>query len=360
MLWSGRLTQRRQFLLFFALVVGVTLGGYVLGRPRRSTSILDAVPRDAWLVVTVDVAALRQSPLAQPLLAAGAGKSVPGLGSISDACGFDPVARIRELLVTSPENGERGDFGVAFTGDFTRDELVRCAEKIAHASGGSPVTSTHGDYTLLENSADPNHTRGAYRDGGPFLVGRGAWMDAMIDAVEGRAERMAPEHAALRSALAPKAGGPAQAIVLTALLPASIREKLKGQLGTELGSDGDKAYVSVLAVSQAGVALGTGGAGSATALSAELRCETPAACDEVKALLERKRLGLSRDLGVRLVGLGPLLDSLKVDTHGPALSASASAATDDLARAIQRTLDFKGLGARKGGSTAPPPAASTP
>jgi hypothetical protein len=354
------LTQRRQFLLFFALVIAVAVGGYMVGRPRRSTAIIEAVPRDAWLVVTVDVAALRSSPIAQPLLAAGAGTTIPGLGSLADACGFDPLPRVKELLVTSPENGERGDFGVAFTGDFTQGELVRCAEKILRSRGGSPSTSTHGDFAVLEDPADAKHTRGAYRDGGPFLVGRGAWLDAMIDAVEGRSERASPEHAALRSALAPKEGAPAQAIVLTALLPAALREKLKGELGAELGSESEKAYVSVLAVAQAGLALRTGAAGSTTELAAELRCETAAACDEVKSLIERKRLAFSRNIGVRLVGLGPLLDSLRVDVRGPALSASARASTDDLARAVQRALDFKGISGRKEGAAPAPPASSSP
>jgi hypothetical protein len=369
MLSSGRLTQRRQYILFFALVVGVAVAGYLVGHPRgRSAGIVDAVPRGAWLVVTVDVAAVRSSPIAQPLLSAGVGTSLPGLGSLSDACGFDPLTRMKELLVASPENGDSGDFGLAFTGDFTRDELARCAEKAIRARGGTPATSTHGAFTTVEDTADAKHARVAYREGGPFLVGRGAWLDAMIDGVEGRREGPGPEHSALRAALAPKPGSPAQAIVLTALLPTALREKLKGELGAELGSEADKAYVSVLAVSQAGIALGTGGAGSTTELLAELRCETPAACEEVKALVGRKRLAFSRELGVRLLGLGPLLDSLKVDTSGPALSASARAPTDDLARAVQRALDFKGIGHAQGhpapgvppGPPVPAPAPSAP
>jgi hypothetical protein len=365
MLSSGRLTPRRQYVLFFALVVGVAVAGYLVGHPRgRSAGVLDAVPRGAWLVVTVDVAAVRSSPIAQPLLSAGVGTSLPGLGSLSEACGFDPLSRMKELLVTSPENGEHGDFGLAFTGDFTRDELARCAEKAIRARGGSPATSTHGAFTTVEDTADAKHGRVAYREGGPYLVGRGAWLDAMIDAVEARREGPGPEHTALRASLAPKAGS-AQAIVLTALLPTALREKLKGELGAELGSEADKAYVSVLAVSQAGLALGTGGAGSTTELVAELRCETPAACNEVKALVGRKRLAFSRELGVRLLGLGPLLDSLKVDSTGPSLSASAQAPTDDLARAVQRALDFKGIGpgqahASPGRQPAPAPATPTP
>jgi len=358
MLSSGRLTQRRQYTLFFALVVGVAVAGYLVGHPRgRSAGIVDAVPRGAWLVVTIDVAAVRSSPIAQPLIAAG-GTSLPGLGPLSDACGFDPLTRMKEVLVTSPETGEPGEFGIAFTGDFTRDELARCADKAIRARGGSPATSTHGAFTTVEDTADAKHARVAYREGGPFLVGRGAWLDAMIDAVDGHPGGPGPEHTALRESLAPKQGSPAQAIVLTALLPSALREKLKGDLGAELGSEADKAYVSVLAVSEAGVALGTGGAGSTTELVAELRCETPAACSEVKALVERKRLAFSREIGVRLLGLGPLLDSLKVDIHGPSLSASARAPTDDLARAVQRALDFRGGGrahASPAGSASPAP-----
>ena len=45
---------------------------------------------------------------------------------------------------------------------------------------------------------------------------------------------------------------------------------------------------------------------------AVLRCEGPAACDEVGKLIARKRDMWSRDFTARLVGLGPLLDTLAV------------------------------------------------
>src|SRR5579884_2294396 len=63
----GLLQSRRQYILFFALVVAVVTAALVLGKPRQP-ALLDAVPRDAWLVVTVDVPAVRQSALAKPLL----------------------------------------------------------------------------------------------------------------------------------------------------------------------------------------------------------------------------------------------------------------------------------------------------
>lgn len=340
---------RRQYALFFLLIAGVVAVGFWLGRRKPSAGVLTAVPADAWLVATIDVAALRASPLAQPLLGGGdaggrAGAVILGLGTLTDACGFDPVTRIDQVVLCSPEGGERGDFGVAFAGRFTRDELTQCAGKLTRARGGSPLTTTRGEFAILEDKADNAHTRFAYREGGPFLVGRGAWLDAMIDAAEGKAPRERPEHAALRQALAPKPGQAPHAVPaveVTALLPTSVRDRLRGELGAELGNEGERAYASVLAVASAGFAVATGGPGSTTEIAVELHCDGSDACAEVKTLIERKRLGFSRDLGLRLVGLGPLLDSLTVAVQGPSLSAAARAPTDDLARALERVFDYR-------------------
>jgi hypothetical protein len=339
----------RQYALFFVLVAVVVAGAFWLGRRGSSAAVLTAVPADAWLVATIDVEALRASPLAAPLLGGGEGGDtasraasvIPGLGTLTDACGFDPVTRIDQVVLCSPEGGERGDFGVAFTGHFTRDELTQCADKITRARGGSPETTTRGAFSILENKADAAHTRFAYRQGGPFLVGRGAWLDAMIDAAEGKAPRERPEHAALRQALAPKSGEAPRALVVTALLPSGVRDRLRSELGAELGSEGERAYASVLAVASAGLALGTGGPGSTTQIAAELHCDGADACSEVKTLVERKRLAFSRDLGLRLVGIGPLVDSLTVAVQGSSLSAATQAPTDDLARALKRAFDYR-------------------
>lgn len=329
----------RQYLLFLVLVALVVAAGFGIGRVRspvapRVDPVLAAMPRDAWLVLTVNVAALRQSPIAAPLARSTA---VPGLGTLADACGFDPLARLTEVALCSPESGERGDFGLAFAGDLRKDELARCAERVIRARGGQPSTSVHGAFTMLEDAADATHARVAYRDGGPFLVGRGAWLDSMMAAAADEHPGPSTEHAALRAEL--RGTGEAQpTLVLTAVLPSALRQRLKAEV-TDPAQE--REYSSVLSVDRAGLAVTTGPAGSTTRIAAELHCETADACTEVQRLVDRKRTALSRDFGVRLVGLGPLLDSLTIRAEGTSLSFSASAPTDALTTAIERVLAYR-------------------
>ena len=369
-------TRRRNLaLLAFTLVVaGVAVFLFerqrVLSRPSvadASTEVLAAVPRDAFLVITVDLEALRASPLSQPLAGgAGGAGNLFGLGKLTELCGFDPLARMKQLAIAVPEDGDTGDFGVAALGAVSRDELVACAQHVIEARGGVPKVSSRGSFTLVEDGLGPSELAGArssgehaapkiaLRDGGPLLVGRGAWLQAMMDVAEGTAPglRSNTAHAALREALLGAAGaagesGPrrrvAPTILATAVLPRALRERLKHEMGAEGtgGNASNAAMEGVLDVETAGLAITTGAAGEDSYAAAELRCESDAACAEVKKLVEKTRLGFSKDFGVRLIGLGPLLDSLVVETRGTTLTATARAPTEQLASAIDRVLKMR-------------------
>src|SRR6185312_8348001 len=144
------------------------------------------------------------------------------------------------------------------------------------------------------------------RKGGPLLVGRGPWLDAMMDAVDAGGGRMAPEHVALRSALAaPPDGGASQepALVVTATLPKSLRDRLRG----EVDAGPLDAYVGVLGVGEAGAAVVVGGSpGGATTVAIELHCETADGCEGVKKLVDRARMAVAGDFALRLLGIGAL------------------------------------------------------
>lgn len=349
----GRLTPRRQYVLFFGLAGLVAVGSAALGRRglgHPPADVLSAVPRGAWLVATVDVAGLRSSPVAQAFASAG-GVSIPGVGRIVDVCGFEPLAHVTDVALVDPE-GE-GDFGVAFEGDFDEHVLSDCAQKIVRDRSGTPTTEKYGSYTLIGDGepvgspgvapADAGKTvtkraRLAIRRGGPFLVGRGTWLETMIDAVEGKTERAAPELFALRSTLFASggSGGGARQVVVSALLPKSMRDQLKSEMQSQDAPRPSEAYAGVLGVDRAGFAVATGAAGSTTYFRAELHCETAGDCGAVKGLLEQKRAEATARPEVRLLGLGQALDTMALAAAGTSLEARAELPTDTFVRLVER------------------------
>ncbi len=367
---------RAHLFLLAAVVLAATVAAVAglrwrSGRSMAGGDVIDAAPADAWLVVTVDMAAA--SPLLRPLLGGSNARRstgglsglvsatrVAGLGRLSDACGFEPLDHMRELMVALPEGGERGEFGAAFSGDLTKDALAGCAEKVIRARGGRPSTTTRAGFALIADASDPKLAQLAYRAGGPFLIGHGAWLEAMVDAADGRGERARSEHAALRTSLSPSGSAP-RALAVTALLPKSLRDRIKAEMDAGAGAgDTFSGGLGLLAVEEGGLAI-TAVAGGATTVDIELRCEAPEACDGVKSLIERKRQMISTDLGVRLLGLGALLDALTLELRGKTLVIRTHAPTEDVAGAIERLLGALGRGADGPAPAEPlPPGAPPP
>ena len=87
---------------------------------------------------------------------------------------------------------------------------------------------------------------------------------------------------------------------------------------------------------------------------AELRCDSAAACEEVRKLALAKRLAFSQELGLRLVGLGPAIDAFDAKVDGDHLTASTRARASDLAATLERVQKLKG-----GRASAPAPPSPT-
>ncbi len=353
-----------------AILVLVASGAAYAGvraqqRNRPSPSPLDAIPHDAFLVVTVDVAALRGSAFASMLGGGALARRVPGLDSVSSACGFDPMTRVKELAFAIPEASEHGDFGVVAVGDFKRKELETCAVKTIEAHGGHARVGTHGTFTTVEidDAQSLDSPRLAYSDNGVFLVGRGAWLTAMIDTVEGRepSVRSSTAHESLRTALASTDAMHPRTAIMTAILPGLLRAKLRSEIGLEVITPTDMTTTStmngVLSVGLAGFALSAGPSGGETDIVADLRCDTPEGCAAVARIIETKRKSLGQDFRLRLLGLGPVFESMTVQVEGTRIKAALHAPSDDATRLLERVLSLRGGG---GGAALRPglPAAS--
>ncbi len=324
----------------------------------------DAVPRDSFLVATVNLAELRRSPLHDVLfgretLGRERSTDVPVLGAkalgiakLADACGFDPLTRVEQLAVAVPEEGDKGELGMAARVSVTREELSRCTTNLAGQRGGKVETKDVGSFVVVEDSAgalEAARPRLAYGHGGLLVVGRGAWFDAMIEAANGKkpSARDAQAHVALRSSLTSRDGWRAPTVLVSALLPRSLRERLKAEMADEVSADGHAGDGSqsimsgVLGVSAVGLALRAGGSGQSVDAALELVCDTEDGCAAVEKLILKKRLDWSKELGLRMVGFGPLLDSIEVKRDGVRLRVTAGAAADALASAIDRVLRLK-------------------
>ena len=337
--------------LALAAALGIAL--LILRGPGGRADPLGAVPADAFLVATVDVAALARSPLGEALvgeLRGGGGAragTLLGVESITETCGFDPLPELRAIAVALPEGEERGEFGVAVSGVFTKDALARCAKAVIAKRGGAPSSRLSGTFTVVSDAKTPGGAEVAFRDGGPYLVGRGAWLGRMIDAAEERipSALSGGAHASLRADLATR-DRDAEALRVTAILPHDVRERLQREMAREANGaagkgDGNKAMAGVLGVSAAALGLHAGRAHEDSRFVAELRCDTESACEAVSTLILHTRLLASGNLAYRLFGLGPLIDNLEVQRAGTpatALYVRSRAPADDLAKMLERAL----------------------
>jgi hypothetical protein len=317
------------------------------------------------MAATLDFAELRRSPIYDAVFGdgkeGGSGAADPmrralGVTALSDACGFDPTSRVQRLSLSMPEEGERGEFGIAARVEVTRDELEKCTRSLAEKRGGHAETHDVGSFVVLEDTGGSGATRPrlAYGRGGLLVVGKGTWFDAMLGAADHTKPglREAAEHIALRTSMTSHDGFRTPTLLVTAILPRSLRDRLKSEMGAEAGSQDSSSAImaGVLGVSAVGVAIHAGATGQNVDASIELVCDSTEGCEAVEKLAQKKRAEWSRDLSLRMVGLGPLLDSFELKREGAHLRATASAGADALAATIERVIKLRG---RRGPSEDP-------
>jgi hypothetical protein len=343
-----------------ALVLALATAAAVFFVARRSSRgrvhAIDAIPANAFLVLKVDVDGLRRSPLGAPIFG-GATSKLSGEKTFTELCGFDPLSRMSEVAVGVPEDGAPGEFGVSIRAEISKDDLLACAQKVIESRKGhglgAPTVRASGSYTLVESeSDDTDPTRRtptlAYRDGGPFLIARGPWLATMIDTVDGKLPSVRTEspHAALRHAVGETDASPLT-VIATAVLPKALRERLKNEMGIELGSiedaDAGKGAVmaGVLGVASVGVGISAGAAETTATLIG--RCDDPPSCAEVQKLVRKKRLEWLQDLSIGLFGLRPLLDAMTIDNDGGTLRVTTGVPSDDASKWLDRILTSRGF-----------------
>jgi hypothetical protein len=369
---SGR-SGRSLTLAGLALGAAVAFGGYQLWRHPSQGAAKSAIPASTFLAISLDMKALRGAEWFRRLTDNDAGRLV-GLANMKALCDYDATAFVDAIDVAIPEKGDHGDFGVVMrANDHPLDDkaLVACATKLASMHGASgkenvaPVIEDRDGYSMLQ---EDGVARFAMRPGGPYLTGRGTWLETMVDSAAGKIPSLDanPEHASLRAAATKRLPGTSPAaIVVSALLPPEVRAQVRAEVMGETDPSSVAAMNGVLGVSGVGLALGTRGpqpllpdgkvdiTAELVDIVVELHCESPQACTDVAGLIERKRDHFAADFRVRVLGLDSAIESLEVHADGAAVHVYGHLNPERVVKALGRF----GIGAHGpggGGGGAPP------
>ncbi|HEX7450695.1 MAG TPA: hypothetical protein VF294_00340, partial [Polyangiaceae bacterium] len=175
---------------------------------RGAVSPLSVLPPGSAFVLDADIARLEQAPLG-PFLAERLGH----LGRASDLgklCGFDPLARLAQLVLAVPAAGEAArehaeDFGIVATGRFSAAEITHCANAAIAQRGGQATLSTLGSFSSVRDRKGSGGEVAA-KDG-LLVVSGGSYFRELLDAADGtgpareREDARDARHAALRRML---------------------------------------------------------------------------------------------------------------------------------------------------------------
>lgn len=266
--------------------------------------------------------------------------------ALSSECNVDPATRVQNLALVVPEADNRNELGLALQLRLEASELERCARAIGAASGGTKPR-TEGAFTVFA-TGDLRADTLAVAENGLAILAPNAWALSMTEAANGRAPsaERAPPHGDLLAAVKKGDGGAPRTVIASVALPRATRERLRRELESELPSDSveRKSMEGVLGVEAAAAALDVA---TDTDLRIELRCESTASCDAVRALVERKRKSWLDNPVLRLLGVAPALESLTFSSSSGRLSAHARLSTIALQSAIEKALLFRASAARE-------------
>jgi hypothetical protein len=293
--------------------------------PARST--LSAIPDGALLLVTADLPVLRSAKLTRDLFEEG--RQIPGLGPVDEVCGFDPLEGIREVALAIPSGGADGDFGLVATGVVPRDALLSCAAKVIDGRHGRAVRTTVGGFeTVRDASLSEAGGEIAVREGGPALLGSGAYMRAMIDAADQRSPDVTrSEHVRLRVAIGESTL--VGSVVLGEEQRAAVREEL-----TRAGAEGGALPPAIGSVKAA--AMGVTLRGEEISAHAVVACDGTDDAERVAAELESSLERRASDAAMRLLGFSAVLERVTIERRDADVHVSLGLAMDDAERLVKR------------------------
>jgi hypothetical protein len=293
-----------------AIALAVLLAAMVVAASsaRRSRGVLDAVPPGSLVVATVDVVAVRASPL--NALVRRLFTRIPLVAVQERNCGFPVFDRV-DGVALSVAPGDRAELGAAITGTMSQAEFEQCIlvppgapGAAAHGMHRSDSASNAGAASFVwYTGSDPRARVGVSRQG-PLIVGLGDWTDEMAAAAERSDPAVAlGEHRRLRDLLAAQIGGRPPIAQITLVPSSAMQKQLAAQLPPGL------AGLEMTDISGIGAAIAI--ADEHVRVVVDVECSHEATCQLLRTFALRAHLEASQKLTLRLGGFGAALDSFQ-------------------------------------------------
>lgn len=313
------MTRRRRLVAAGVLAaIGVAGGGYGIYRATRPdpppllpaasarAAALDAIPSGALFLLTIDLRALRASPLGGAL--AGPARST-WLGDVKGTCGFEPLDALTELAVVVPVNGRDGDLGIIGAGDVDAEAISACATKVIEARGGKPARTKLGSFTSVRDVGEGSHGSGeiAVKPGGPLLVGAGDFMRSLVDAADGAVPSIRSDqaHAALRLAVGDDA---------LARFSSVLSAQQRATIADEVDKSGGRAPAVLKAALAAGLGLKV--TAETVQLHAVVLLTGESEAVEFRKAVDELRAARAEHPLLRALGVSSLLERLQLSVDG--------------------------------------------
>ena len=173
--------------------------------PSTEMRALKVIPRDAPLLVTLNL----QAPRAEALRSVLFDAELPGLGRVSEVCGYDPTRGLSSValaLFRSEHDASTPALGIVASGRFDQDKLADCAERLVRSRGGVPDRQQTGSMVLVRDTARPG-AEIALLQNSLVAVSDHEHLRQMLQALDGKVPDIIsnPTHQSLRNALGPDA-----------------------------------------------------------------------------------------------------------------------------------------------------------
>jgi len=296
--------------------------------PQTAISPLAWFPADTHVVLSIDFARLRATPLWSAL--GGLATSDPGdrqkIDELAKRTGLDPLKQIDSLIVAFPEEARaQGSMGLIMRGQgFDEARLVAYVRDQVSKQGDDLFSFRRAGRTLWATRKEPT-TAGFFVDARTFVLGAGGWAEKMADLSAGAQPQGAATNPSLVHLV--EQAGPTRAVWAVALVPAATRAALAAD-PTVPGAAG----VNRLSL---GIDMGTG-------VDAKLVADL-ATHAEAEAMAQQVRnavVAAKRSPQVLLLGLAPYLDSVDSRAVGVGCELAVRLSDTQTNDAIERLRAF--------------------